>query len=228
MILSDMRTQVARRCDEDQNQSNRWYTDAVLNAAINDGLTVYASLTLCVESTFSFNTTQGLPWYDLQQIQPGFLVPLRVWTADGQLQKRSLVGFASKQNAWRNWNNPAESYCLIGANLMGLYPPPDGVNTINCTAAVLPTTLSFDAASPNIPTDDHQALVEFAIWFVRIAREGFWEQKAIARFFDIVSRRITLVRERAKAERFLFMPPELSKDKMKQLLEDKRERINRN
>lgn len=76
MNLADLRSRTRKRVDESGTPAA--YSDAEVDASLNEGLRLFALLSLCVERTSVLKASPDRSFYQLLVLLADFLVPLRV------------------------------------------------------------------------------------------------------------------------------------------------------
>lgn len=117
----------------------------------------------------------------------------------------------------RNWtadrSATVKRYGCVGVDLLFVHPCPSEVGTsLQVTYAAWPAALSLDTATPEIPEEDHQALVHYAVSTLPFNYGGKELQQStddFGRFLDLAEHRANLVRSRSRALSYDRMPFEL-------------------
>jgi len=149
-----MRTEVLDRGFDSVQYGSRitqWINDAA--ALIARRVDYYAD-----QTNNPFNTTSGVDTY--------------LWPADfGRMEslfdvfRRVEMEYVSVRDIDRSgMSNGAPCFYALVANNIRLWPTPDNVYTLEMRYWKMPSILSVDTDTPNLPTDWHHALIVYATW----------------------------------------------------------------
>jgi hypothetical protein len=181
--------------------------------AMNEGQELAAMLTLCLMTTATFTLTAGEAFYTLRGAFPDFLAPLYFTTAGGRIMPATLADLDAGNDAWQVTAGAPSRYFTLGFNFLGLTPQPPADTAAQFTYARAPIALvnSIDAA-PELPEEDHQALVWYAIWRTRLKEgaQGLARGKSyLARYLAAMKLRGDAVRARSQAAGYDILPFEI-------------------
>lgn len=226
MTAGELRGRVESRLDEDTSGGGRFYTAEEILGALNEAQRLYALLTLCLERTESMELSAGVTWYSMLAVFPRWIAPLRVRVAGpggGKVNPATLHNLDALDAEWQKATGTPQRYAHIGFDLMAIWPHPSGSGvSLDVTFAACPVEMLSDGYTPEIPEEDHPALIEYAIPRLR-AKEGGQEfAKSLPhldRFMEAARKRGEYVRARAKAQRYDAMPFELERFDRSQLVE---------
>lgn len=230
MTFLELTVVTAKHLEEDRAQALRWHTDQQIKNALNDALSVYPSLTMCIESSVDIPATAGNPFYDLLGIEPKAIALLRLAENGARLAPDAIARFKAGNNSWRNSPGLPESFAVVGSNLLAVEPVPASSQVaINATVARSANALLFDSDVPEIPVEDHFCLAEYAAWFLETVKTGASEtaNQRLMRFLETVSDRIDQVRDRCKNRNYLTMPLPIDKETISKIIGGSSERRNR-
>lgn len=211
MTLLEIRTQVLRRMDEDTT-SPVYVTAQLVDQAINEGLNIFSTLTLCVEKSATITITDTFTDMIAAAV-PRLIVPLKLYRGATRIHpERSPGAFAAAEVFWRTQTGAAKRYAMMGATLLVLDLKPTSGTNYTMTYAATAGSVAADGDVPEIPLEDHSALVDFAVWRL-LAISGGAEFVAAAsardRFLDIAKKRAGLIRVRFQQLGYDRTPPEL-------------------
>jgi hypothetical protein len=243
MTLAAIRANIEARLDDAGTPSS--YTDADILAAINEGLRLFALLTLCIERTSILKLQTDTTHYLMLALLSDWLLPLRVrchvltspppsalW--DGPLwddvlfdelspnaeitmtpvRPVRLPDLAALNRTWTaDRNATVKRYGCVGLDLLYVHPAPAETGTsLQVTYAAAPADLAHDADIPDIPEEDQQALVHYAVSTLPFNYGGRELQQGTAdfeRFLEIAQHRADVVRSRSRAAGYDRQPFEL-------------------
>lgn len=228
MTLADLQARVLARAGEDPNATaaNMYYSPTEAVNAINTANRLFVLLTLCLETSGVFTSTLNTAFYDILQIFPNWLLPLRVRlgssNSGAKLRPGRLSDFAALDANWSTSFGTPSKYAHLGMGFMAFYQPPAGVQTMTITYARCPEVLQLANSSPEIPAEFHPALIDGAIPLMR-TKEGAQEfQKTLPmwnRYLDAAQRLGEYVRARNLEQGYDHMPVELAKFDRSHMLE---------
>lgn len=219
MNLGELKTRIFERLGENL-AAPVFYTASEVTAAVNHAQQLFAFLTLCVEGTQTLLLNQGEAWYTSDF---GHIVLLKCSRTDGTKVKPSrLADLDALDPDWQKaTQGPPERYAQLGARLLAVYPPSSAAQSMVVNYAASPALLSGDSDVPQIPEEDHPALVDFAVPLLRCKEGADQLQKELPRldeFLKAAAKRATVVKARNLAQRYDVVPVEISRiDKSKLL-----------
>ena len=202
---------VWERLDDD----GTYYTALEVAYALQVAQRLWCLLTLCLEKQTTVAIANATPFISMPITA---LVPLRVeFTGGIRLQPATLHQFAAKDKGWRNRPGTPKHYAWVGGlNLLALdRQPASGSNTLTLTYAAEPltTSLSSDAAVPEIPVEQQIHLVDFAIAFLRLKEGGAEMQNGMQyfnRFLDHAQKYKEFMRSRSRGQLYDTQPFDLN------------------
>lgn len=206
MTVAEVQTRTLQRLDESASAPVRYDTSEVL-AAINEGHRFFALLTLCLEVTgAAFVLTAGTATYHVLATYTNWLVPLRlrVGGAGGaKLEPGRLAEFDARNPSWQAEAGTPQRYAHLGFDFLAIHPRPAGSGvSLDLAYARSPVVLT-SASTPEIPAEDHPALIDYAIPRLRAKEGGAEFSAALAhfdRFLDAAAKRADYVRARNRAQ----------------------------
>ncbi len=210
MNLADIRTQVFQRLDEDP-ANPLYFTNQMAVDAINEGLNIFSSLTWCVEKTASLTITDT--YTDLLGAAiPRVIAPLKLYRGTTRMHPARPQEFAAEDTYWRIKTGTAKRYGMMGATLLVLDLKPTSGTVFTLTYAATAADLAADSDVPEIPLEDHPAIVDYAEWRM-LATSGGAEFVAakdpLGRFLAVAAKRAAAIRERFSVLGYDRKPKEL-------------------
>lgn len=223
MTLLELRTRVLTELGEDPSNP-KFYTAAEADAAINDAESVFALLTLCLERTASLTLLYNTTWYQPRTAFSDFLLPLRVRRqADGaKVVPTTIEALNALSETWESEIGAPQRYVSLGCNLLAFHCQPQASDTVLVTFARTPAALTSDSATPEIPAQFHETLIDFAVPKARMKEGGGEFSKELSRmqrFMNAASDLADVVRRRNKALQYDRGPAELTRLDLSRLAE---------
>lgn len=212
MTHAQLRTELLRAVGENP-AAPVFHTAAAATAALNAAQQVYAAMTLCIETSATLSSNG---WTASASAIPRLIVPLRVRYGFTRLQPRTVNELQALSANWLAHVDAPDSYLWLGWDLFRPYPvPTGGPHGYSVLYAASPAPLVADNDVSQIPAEDHQALLHYAVPRLRLAEGGSELAKGIPRlslFLDAVKKRAAMVQARMRdlnydtrpAERFLL------------------------
>lgn len=202
MTFSAMRAEVLRRLGENP-AAPAWYTAAEAGAAINEAQRLFAMATLAVEKTATVTLPANSPLLDLRPLLAALIAPFRVSTAAGaRLFPSSIEAMAAIDSRFLGIEGAPRFYAMAGA-LMVVTPQPAAPLNLSVLYAATPADLSADGDQPELPEEDHAALIDRAFYVLVSVKEGASRRQeaepAQAAFAAAIEARAELVRARVRA-----------------------------
>lgn len=215
MTTGELTTRTLELCGED-SAAPVFYTAAMARSALNEAQRIFAVLTLCQETTAAFPLSADTTWYDMRTAHPGVLAPLWVSYGGRKLRPRSLNELDALNETWQSTTGTPESYCYIGATgLLATYPQIDSDgNSITFVGATEPPVLLSDSDVPEIPTEHHESLIDYAVPRLRATEGGnemMGELWRLDRFLVAVEALGNYTRGRALSKRYDVQPFEMAR-----------------
>ena len=204
MDVAALKLRIAERLDEDTTTSV-FYTPASVLDSINKAQRFFCLLTHCLERTKTFELTANQTFYTITDDADfsDFLLPLRVTTGGVRVQPKTIHQLDGLSATWRSTPGTPTSYGMLGMYLLFTYPRYDvGSQSLSITYVAEPTALTADGNTPEIPTEFHQYLPDFAIWWLRLKEGGQESANALPllrRFIEAAMTHADVVRARARA-----------------------------
>lgn len=215
-----MTARVQDRVGDFQPSVMAYYQPKEIGEALNCLQNLFAFLTLCFENTETFAlATDGTSSYHMLATYPDWILPLRVRIHGGaKLKVARLNDLAALDSSWRNTRGTPSRYAHNGFDLLSTYAQPSSATSLDITYAQSPVQIPNPAtsptATPSIPVEYHQALIDGAIPLLR-AKEGGQEwQKTMSlweRYTSAVNKMAAYVRSRNIEQGYDRMPPELDR-----------------
>ncbi|MCC7235600.1 MAG: hypothetical protein IT163_09875 [Bryobacterales bacterium] len=139
-----------------------------------------------------------------------------------KLRPARLQDLRALDRAWMTAAGTPDRYAFAGVDVMTFDRIPSTVGqTVYITMARAAAPLAGDADAPEIPASHHEALIDFAVFWLR-AKEGGSEFLSalggLARFFDSARQLAAFVRARSLALRYDHVPSELERFDLSRLL----------
>lgn len=226
MTRADLTTIVAGKLDEDLSSATRYVDNPVIHRSLYLAETVFATLTLCIEKTVSLTYPVNEPAYDFAAIVTDFIAALRVSQFGKQIHRSSVHRFAAEGNSWMGEPGMPYQYAMIAANIISLrqMPSSPALSQISLAYAAAPGEMANDAATPQIPEEDHDALASGAAAIARQLILGGQMSEGAADDFEfflkVIDRRAAFVRDRAKSARYDTLPAGASKQTIAAMLKE--------
>lgn len=214
MTFSAMRTEVLRRLGENPS-TPVWYTAAEAGEALNEAHRLFALAALSVEKTATIALPAATPILASRPLLAAMLAPLRIYTAAGsRVRPASLETLAGRDSRFLNAEDEPRFYALVGGLLI-VTPQPAAPLDLSVTYAASPTDMAADSSTPEIPDEDHGALIERAFYTLVSVKEGASRrteaEPAQQAFVRAVEARAALVRSRALSMDYDTQPFELGR-----------------
>ena len=213
MTLAEIRTKARGLVDDDPDTPVS-YTDADLDAAINEGLALFAIFTLCLESRFTLNLTTARS-YRASDTRGDYLAPLRVLSNGSKVRPCRLQDLDALDQNWRSTTGPAPSrYAALGWDLLLPYPASTGAVDVLC--AIAAPKLVADGDVPAIPALYHPVLADYGVYRVLAPQGGSLLAKSLPyleRWREAVSAVSAAVRARGQTLGYDTLPPELKRQR---------------
>ena len=210
MNLAAIKQQAWRKLDEDP-AAPVYFTADLMLAAINEGLNIYSSLTLSVEKVATLPPISDT-FTNLLAAIPRLLVPLKVYRGSTRLRPSVIDEFAAIDPYWRLAAGTPDSYAMLGATLFVVNRKPSSPVSLTMTYAATAADLASDSDIPEIPLDDHIALVHYAIWKLSAIAGGaefVGAKEHLEKFLGIAKARAESNRARSRQIGLDRRPPEL-------------------
>lgn len=205
MDLTALQTRTLERLDD---TGGVYYLTSEVTSALNKAQRLYCFLTHCLERTATFDLTADQFAYNLKDDVDfaTFLLPLRV-TCDGRrVQPKTIHQLDTRNSRWRLKRGTPADYAMLGFDSLFTYPTPDAPGaSLVVTFVAEPVALSSGSETPEIFEEDHPALIDYAIYWLR-AKEGGLEfqntMQYLKRFIMTVGQRAESQRAQGMAQRF--------------------------
>ncbi len=201
MTFAELKAEALRRAGENPALP-RFYTVAEAAAAINAAQNVFAFLTLCLEDTADLTVPAGAVLTPISTTAPRWIAPLRLELDAQKLQPGNLAQFRSLNPAWldSSQRDTPQRYAMIGWDNLVAFPSPAIDTILTSRFATAPVRLVTDGQEPEIPAEDHPALVDFALLRMT-AKEGAEPMTAalsgLRSFLEVAKRRMSIVKARS-------------------------------
>jgi hypothetical protein len=186
-------------------------------AAINEGQTLAALLTLCFETTagFALGAAHSIDAYGCFYLpRPSltdFLAPLRFVFNGTRIRPGTIYEIESENAAWQNTPGTPTRYACLGFNFLLVSPQPTG--TAQMTYARVPDALVNDGDTPELFEAYHQNLVDYGVYRVRLKEGAQGLARGLERFnryLDDITKLGDWIRARTAAARYDTTPFELA------------------
>jgi len=164
-------TGVLQRVGEDPDSPAFYQAFEALDA-LNEAQRVFALLTLCLEAVDTLDVS-GSATHHLLDDFADFLLPLRVrWASTGaRIRPARLEEISAATDAWIEEEGVATHYTVLGFDLLALSLVPPASSSIELTYARTPGVMT-SVSSPEIPLEYHWALEDYAVYRLRMPKEG--------------------------------------------------------
>ena len=223
MNLAAIRGMVLQRLDEDPTgQISGTWTDAEVDAAINEGQMLMVLITLCLEATFAFQLAAATWNYNPFAQLPDWIAPLRCRMGGLKVRAARMADLDALDTAWRAKTRDAASrYGTLGWSLIYFYPQLKASGSVDLTYARSPVVMVADTDVPEVPEQHHNALADYGVYHCRQKLGGLELEKGLAflaRFFESSKQLGTFTRARALGERYDTIPVELERFDLSRLV----------
>lgn len=212
MTAAQLMARTLKRLDEDAGGG--FYTPAEALVALNRGQRLFVLLTLCLETTATLPLDAGVVWYRLLDEFGTFLLPLRLRVAGAggaKVRPARLADLDALSATWQAAEGTPARYACLGFDQFAIYPhPAAGGTSLDVTLAFCPSAMT-EGSTPEIPEEDHPALIDFAIPVLRLKEGGQEFAKSLRyldRFFEAAAKRAAYVRARSLEQRYDRVPVE--------------------
>jgi hypothetical protein len=219
MQAQDFQSRILTRLDQ---PTGGYYTPAEALRAANEGVLLFALLTLGLETTVSFTTDANAPFWHMLSYFPDWLLPLRVSTPAGQkVRPARLQDLDALDSGWQTSTGPAAvRYAGLGFDFFVLYPATQGIS-VNITYAQAPAPMVAATDTPPFPEQCHPAFVDYGVQRLRFREGGQEFAKALPylrRFMDEAKSYGNYIRSRSLAARYDKLPFEFERADLSKLL----------
>lgn len=204
-----LQTRLLERLDEPSPP--KYYALSDCKEALNKATRFFCLLTLCVERSASFSLTANTAFYTISSQLTDFIVPLRVTTSGGaRIDAYTLDELNKESDTWRSDNGTVTKYAQLGYDLLAVSPTPAGAGvTINIRYAASPAALVNNSDEPEIPEEQRPALINFAIYWLRLKEGGQELAKTLPQlgaFLDVTQKYADFVRAKSKGPLYDVLP----------------------
>jgi len=211
MIASDLVNRCQQRLNEDPSITTPvYYPYAEVLSAVNRAERLFVLLTLCLETTVTFQAT-GATFYNMRSFFTDWMLPLRISTVAGQrVRPARLVDLDALDAGWQANYGATSRYVALGFDFVALYQQMAMPLIITYAQAPAPMVQATD--TPSINEDYHPALIDGAIPWLRVKEGGQEFQKTmpyLKRFLAEADREARYVRTRNLAARYDNLPYEM-------------------
>ncbi len=161
---------------------NGTYYPGVVDA-INEGQRLFCLISLCLETSETFNLKAAQALYNVLPTMPDFVLARRVYLGGTQLRPASLAQLQALDPNWQSTlGNPAR-YAICGLDFLAVYPQSLNATQLTIVHVCPPVTLVNTTDVPQIRAASHWALASYAAWAVRQV-EGGGEFAKFQKYFD--------------------------------------------
>ena len=212
LTLGDLKERLYQETDD----IGTYYTQNEARYALNAALNTFALLTLCVEREANFVVSQTSPsaFYMISDQIADFLVPLRATLAGTRVRPTTIHQLAARYGAWQSTIGVPTEYVVMGYDFLAVHPVSAAPDVLRLTYAATPVQLVDDTDMPEIPTEQHVHLVDYAVWWLRLKEGGQELANAAAdnlkRFINAADKYGQFVRRRSYGQRYDTVPFDLS------------------
>lgn len=224
MNVTTIEGRISERLDDD----GTYYPTASLLDAINKGQRLFALISRCVERSVTLTVSTGVPFYlPRTSIASDYLLPLRVTGINNKrIKPQRFHDLDAIKSAWiTTQGTEPDYYASAGFDLFAVSPTPlVGTTNLSVTYVAEPTALTAGGDTPEIPAENHPALVDFGVYWCRL-KEGGQEcanvMPMLERFIKDALAVRAVVRDRSIAHGFDSIPPEVKLSDMSRLFKMK-------
>lgn len=166
--------------------------------ALNEGQRLFVLLTLCLETKATLDAG-GSATHHLLASLPDFLLALRLrWATTGnRIRPGRMQDFSAEADNWLTLAGDAQRYDVAGFDLLTLSGVADAGRLIEITYARMPAVMTM-ASSPEIPLEFHPTIEDYAVYRLRMAKEGGQEG---AKTLELFRNFLATAREHAETVR---------------------------
>lgn len=208
MTHAELIVETLRLAGEDP-ASPTFHTAANATVALNEALSLFSFLTLCVESTAPFTvSTRG---FTPPSTQASYIAPLMVHRGTLRMFPASIEELGALSSTWRQDSAAPTRYMQGGWSRIGLWPSPDVAYVVTIRFARNAAALSADSDVPEIPAEFHRSLLEYSVPRIRILEGGdefTKESSRLSRFFSAAKQQAQFVQARARHMNYDTSPTE--------------------
>lgn len=223
MTRADLRTRILERLADDGTA----YSAQEVNDAIDEAQQFFVLLTLCLETTATFNLLPDKTFYRVRAYLPDFLRPLRLAVGSKHLRPSRLAEFDALNTGWQQATGTSpDRYAQLGFSFLAVMPQASGGAAAQLTYARSATPLTDDFQEPEIPEPLHEILIDGARYHLAIKEGGSQlarVKECLTRFLDEATKLGDFVRRRSAALRYDSMPFELARFDRSRLLSQAQE-----
>jgi hypothetical protein len=165
-----------------------FYPALEITAALNEAQRFFCVLTLGLEVTATWTLTGGQTFYNMLALFPDWIAPLRIMDGLGvKVRPATVADLNSLDPQWISSPGGPSRYMSLGAGFIGLYQQHVGAGFLTVTYARAPVVMVGDGDVPEIPTEYHPCLIQYAIYRLRQVEGGIEFQKALKNFASFLS-----------------------------------------
>lgn len=225
MTHAQLRSRTLERVGEDPT-APVYYVAAEATAALNRAQRLFVLLTLCLETSGQVGLAANTTYYTPRSNLSDWLLPLRVsvnGATNPKVRPATLAQLAAQSSTWESDEGDPTHYGQLGLNLFFVSPrPTDGNTTLDVVYASQPAKMVTSDDTPEIQAEYHEALIDYAVPWLRLKEGGQELQKAVAhhmpRFHEAARKCGDYVRRRSLDLRYDTLPFELARFDASRLL----------
>jgi len=180
MKRSDLRARIADAC---QDTSMVFFSQAEINASIDEAMEVIAEHTGAIRRTAFSLIREGANFYFLNSIATDIMYPYRIWNEhrNQRLQTTSIIELDSLSRLWLDTSGDPDRWFPVSWDYFGIYPHPaaaGGVLRIDYIA--WPRDLLDDDDDIELPESLSDAPLSYGVYEGQ-ARE--WHDQGVAQWW---------------------------------------------
>lgn len=169
MDAGELQTLVFQILDD----TGAYYPAADMLAALNEAERLFCLLTLCLETTATFDLAGATAWYHVLAQLDDFLLARRIVNSSGyRLRPATIAVLDSLDTRWRQSPGTPQRYALTGMDVLAVYHQPASADTLLITYAQAPPALVNQTDVPAIRETSHFALANYAAYALRQPEGG--------------------------------------------------------
>ena len=214
MQLSDMCGRVSARLNEGAT-GPVYYPVAEIIARLNEANRFFVLLTLGLETTGAWTIPAATACHHMLSYFADWIVPLRLALVSGaKVRPATIEELTGINPGWLSTPGTPTRYASEGCDFIAIDQQPAGPLVVNVTYARSPLALISDADVPEVPTEYHPRLVDYAVYGMRQGEGGQEFEKSLRyfdSFLDGAQHYGEYVRSRNLGSRYDAVPFELSK-----------------
>jgi hypothetical protein len=182
MTTAEMADRVLAEVGEDLSDPVYYRRNEAIDA-LNEAQRFFVLLTLSLEKTRTLALGAVTTWYDMLSTVPTMVLLLRVQLASTGAKVRPcrLEDLDALGSTWQTTAGAPVRYTSVGP-VLAVHPRPDaGGTSLTLTCAEMPAVM-YGASSPEIAAEYHPALIDYAVYRLRMKEGGQEFLKELPRF----------------------------------------------